>query len=298
MKSSPKPLLLYLLLLISMALWGASFVWGKVALENYSAFTVIFFRLFVSVIVLLPVLLLTKNFKLPNKKNIHLFILLAFFEPFLYFIGETNGLKLIDASMTSVIISIIPLFTPFVAWYFLKEKVSFVNLIGIIISICGIVFLVLDKNLNLQAPVNGLLLLLLAIIAANGYSVMIKKMPLEHSVLNIIFWQSFFGFFMFLPIVAIFDVATIKETGLVYESLWAIIKLGVFASTIAFLLYMYALRYMPITKVNVFSNTIPIFTIFIAWYFVGETIDVQKIIAMFVVILGVVISQLKYRIFK
>lgn len=298
MKSSPKPLLLYLLLLISMALWGASFVWGKVALENYSAFTVIFFRLFVSVIVLLPVLLLTKNFKLPNKKNIHLFILLAFFEPFLYFIGETNGLKLIDASMTSVIISIIPLFTPFVAWYFLKEKVSFVNLIGIIISICGIVFLVLDKNLNLQAPVNGLLLLLLAIIAANGYSVMIKKMPLEHSVLNIIFWQSFFGFFMFLPIVAIFDVATIKETGLVYESLWAIIKLGVFASTIAFLLYMYALRYMPITKVNVFSNTIPIFTIFIAWYFVGETIDAQKIIAMLVVILGVVISQLKYRIFK
>ncbi|MDY0314989.1 MAG: DMT family transporter, partial [Bacteroidales bacterium] len=172
MKSGPKPIALYILLLISMALWGASFVWGKIALESYSAFTVIFFRLFVSVIVLLPVLLISKNFKLPSKENLHLFILLAFFEPFLYFIGETNGLKYIGASMTSIIISVIPLFTPFVAYYFLKEKVSFVNLMGIIISISGIMFLVFDKNMNLQVPINGLILLLLSVVAANGYSVM------------------------------------------------------------------------------------------------------------------------------
>lgn len=298
MKSRPKPIALYILLLISMALWGASFVWGKIALESYSAFTVIFFRLFVSVIVLLPVLLISKNFKLPSKENLHLFILLAFFEPFLYFIGETNGLKYIGASMTSIIISVIPLFTPFVAYYFLKEKVSFVNLMGIIISISGIMFLVFDKNMNLQVPINGLILLLLSVVAANGYSVMIKKMPLDHSVLNIIFWQSLFGFLMFLPIVAIFDFKAIKTTGFAYDSIIAILKLGIFASTIAFLFYMYALRYMPITKVNVFSNTIPIFTIIIAWFAMGEVLDAKRLIGMLIVILGVVVSQLKYKIFK
>lgn len=292
---NPKPIVLYVLLLISMALWGTSYVWGKIALESYSAFTVIFFRLLVSVIVILPVLFLTKRFKFPSKNNLYLFIILAFFEPFLYFIGETNGLKYVDASMTSAIIAVIPLFTPFVAYYFLKEKIRAVNILGILISILGIIFLVFDKHMNLQVPLKGLLLLSLAVIAANGYSVIIKKMPLDHSVLNILFWQNLFGLIMFLPIVAIFDIQAIKATGFVYDSAIAIVNLGVFASTIAFLFFIYALRFMPITKANVFSNTIPIFTLIIAWLVMDEPLSIRKIIGVFIVIAGVVVSQLRYK---
>ena len=43
---------------------------------------------------------------------------------------------------------------------------------------------------------------------------------------------------MFLPIVAIFDIQAIKATGFVYDSAIAIVNLGIFASTIAFIFYL------------------------------------------------------------
>lgn len=297
MDSKKRQIIIYPLLICSMILWGASFVWGKVALEHYGTFTVIFFRLLVSSVLLVPVLMITKKFRLPEKKNLHLFLLLAFFEPFLYFLGETSGLAFVDPSMASVIISIIPLFTPFVAYYFLKEKVTFLNMLGIIISISGIAFLVLGKDMSLQISLTGMLLLGLAIFAANGYSVMLKKIPDHHSILNIILWQNIFGMIYFLPFVAIFSRQDILVTGFVEEGFWAIVELGFFASTLAFLFYMYGLKFMSITKVNVFTNTIPIFTIIISWFFFGEEIGTKKIIGILIVISGVVISQLKYRIF-
>ena len=152
--------------------------------------------------------------------------------------------------------------------------------------------------MSLQVSIIGLLLLLLAIVAANGYSVMIKKIPKEYNILNIIFWQNLLGILYFLPIVTIFSGKKIVETGFIKEAFWPIFNLGFFASTIAFLFFMYALKHMSITKVNVFTNVIPIFTIIIAYLYLDEEIGTKKIIGICIVITGVFISQLKYKLIK
>ncbi|HOZ29576.1 MAG TPA: DMT family transporter [Bacteroidales bacterium] len=292
MEKKNRLIVVYALLICSMILWGSSFVWGKIALEYYNAITVIFFRLFISVIFLIPVLLIARKFILPKRKHLHLFMLLALFEPFLYFLGETNGLNYVDPSMTAVIISVIPLFTPFVAYYFLGERISVLNLIGIVISISGIIFLVFGKDMSLEVPIKGLLLLFLAIVAANGYSVMIKKIPDEYSVLTVIFWQNVIGMLYFLPIAMFYSIDDVLITGFVSRGFWAIAELGILASTLAFLFYMYGLKFMPITKVNVFTNVIPIFTIIISYLFFDEQIGFKKIAGILIVVSGVILSQL------
>lgn len=297
MKIDKRLLLVYVLLTISMILWGTSFVWSKLALEHYNSFTIVFFRLLVSSIILVPVLIVTKKFRFPDKKHWLMFMLLALFEPYLYFIGETTGLSYVDPSMASVIISIIPLFTPFVAFYFLGERITILNVLGIMISISGIVVLVFGKDMSLQVSMVGLALLTLAIVAANGYSVMIKKIPNKYSILNIIFWQNIFGMLYFIPLLVIFSKDDILQTGFVPDAFRAIFYLGFFASTLAFLFYMYGLKFMSITKVNVFTNVIPIFTIIVAYFFYGEEIGAKKILGIIIVITGVIISQLKYRFF-
>ncbi len=298
MESKKRTLLVYTLLTISMILWGTSFVWSKVALQYYNTNTIVFFRLILSALILTPVLIVTKKFKFPAKKHIPMFLLLALFEPFLYFLGETNGLKYLDPSMASVLISIIPLFTPFVAYLFLKDKITVVNLLGIVISIGGIMLLVFGKGMSIEVAPIGLALIMLAVVAANGYSVMIKKLPNEYSILNIIFWQNILGILYFSPIVALTSYNDFFVTGFVSEGAFAILKLGFFASTLAFLFYMYGLKFMSITKVNVFTNTIPIFTILVAWLILDEEIGMKKIVGILIVIGGVVISQIKYRLFK
>lgn len=283
---------IYPLLTIAMILWAYSYIWAKVALEYYRPFTLIFFRTVISAVFMFLVLLaMKKQFRI-QAKHLPAFALLAFFEPFLYFIGETSGLNKVDASSTSVIISTIPLFTPFAAYYFLKEKVGLFNVIGIVLSMFGIAVMVFNNDFEIQILVEGLLYLLLAVSAAIGYSVMIKRLPGNYSVFTIVFYQSLLGAIMFLPLVLIFDYSYIVETGWVNEAVFPIVKLGVFASAIAFLFYMYALKFMKITKVNIFTNMIPVFTIIISWYMLGESIDARRIVGMLVVVTGVFISQI------
>ncbi|HXK80991.1 MAG TPA: DMT family transporter [Bacteroidales bacterium] len=298
MNKRHKYFIIYPLLTISMMLWAYSYIWAKIALEFYGPLTVIFSRTLLSAIILLPVLLVLKKLVKIKKQHIPHFMLLAFFEPFLYFIGETTGLSKLDASTSSVIISTIPLFTPFAARYFLKEKVTILNIVGIVVSIFGIGVIVLTKGFKLEISGNGLIFLALAVVAAIGYSVKIKLMPGNYSIFTTIFYQNIIGALYFLPIMLSFDLSHNIATGFVPEAGIAILKLGFFASTLAFLFYMYALKFMEITKVNIFTNVIPVFTILFSWLVLNEMITAKKIIGMSMVILGVLISQLNFRLLK
>jgi drug/metabolite transporter (DMT)-like permease len=71
-----------------------------------------------------------------------------------------------------------------------------------------------------------------------------------------------------------------------------IIELAVFASCGAFILFAYSVRKMGITKANVFSNCIPVFTAIFSFIILDEKLTVQNIIGMAIVIAGLFMSQL------
>ena len=121
--------LVYFCLVLAMIFWGFSFVGTKISLEALSPITLILSRLVVSSLFLL---LLTKTFGWlqPIKKaDLKWFVLLTFFEPLCYFLGETFGLQFISSTLGAVLIATIPLFVPWAAWMLFREKVSFLNLI-------------------------------------------------------------------------------------------------------------------------------------------------------------------------
>ena len=298
MNRKHKYLIIYPLLTVSMVLWAYSYIWAKIALEFYAPITVIFARTTISAIILIPVLFILKKMIRIEKKHIPHFLLLAIFEPFLYFIGETTGISKVDPSTAAVIISTIPLFTPIAARIFLSEKVSVLNIIGIVISVFGIGIIVLTKGFQLEISTDGLLFLVLAVVAAIGYSVKVKRMPGNYSIFTTIFYQNLIGSMFFLPLMLVLESQNILSTGFVPEAGYAIIKLGFFASTIAFMFYMYALKFMEITKVNIFTNIIPVFTIIFSWLILDEIISIKKVVGMIVVICGVLISQFNYKIIQ
>ncbi len=293
-----KKFLVYLCLLTAMIIWATSFVWSKIALEYYSSFTIVFFRLVISSVILFLFLLLTKKLVVIEKRHIPVFLLLSFFEPFLYFTGETTGLSYVTPPVAAVIIAVIPLFTPFAALIFLKEKISVLNLIGIMVSFVGIILVIFEKGLKLLIAWEGLLLLFLAVISAVAYSVIIKKLPPKYSAFDIVFYHNAIGALYFFPIVIIFFREHLLFAGFQTEALIPIINLGVFASSVAFVCFAYALKNISITKVNVFANIIPVFTLIVAWIVLDEIILTHQIIGIFVVISGVIISQFRLKSYK
>ncbi len=277
---------------LSMIFWGLSFVWSKVVFEYYNPITTIFLRLAISAILLFSFLSIFMRREIkPLGKELKMFVLLSFFEPFLYFIGESYGLQKVDATITAVIISTIPVFTAIIGFYFLKERLSAINFVGIFISCTGVVIMMLNKEMSFSAPLDGVLLVFLAVFAAINYGVVMKKISTNYHPIFIIAVQSTIGVLLFLPLFLIFGIDNIMSVTPNFELVSSLIFLSLFASSFAFILYTYVVRYLGLAKANIYTNFIPVFTATGAFFILNEEFTGMKIIGILITIFGVYLSQ-------
>lgn len=75
----------------AMLFWSFSFVWVKVAYQAYEPLTVVLLRLVISVVLLFVFSLSIRRLQIPDRKDAGIFLLLALFEPFLYFMGRVTA---------------------------------------------------------------------------------------------------------------------------------------------------------------------------------------------------------------
>ncbi len=282
---------IYVFIVLSMIFWAFSFIWTKIALLSFPPLTLITLRLILASFLLYIFLKLTKRFYRLRKKDVKLFLLLAFFEPFLYYIGETHGLVNVEPTLAAIIIATIPVFAPFFAFIFLKERFTMINILGIIISVFGVFLIVYKSSEMIYASLNGIFLLLLAVVSAIIYGLILRKIPSQYSATNIIFHQSLLGLIFFIPTTLLFDLGKYAHYTVSVEAISALLMLVIFASIIAFILFADVVRKIGITKSEVFTNLIPVFTALISWLIFRETMNFLQWIGIFVVILGVLISQ-------
>lgn len=282
----------YIALIIAMVFWGFSFVWAKIALETYSPISVILFRLIVSASAIFIFVKIARIKINLERKDFKLFLLLAFFEPFLYFLGETYGLQLVSATTAAVLISTIPIFVPILVFIIYKEKLSPINIFGSIISFIGILIIIFNKNFSLDASLTGIILMLVAVFAATGYSLVVKNITEKYNPIIIVFFQSSFAIIGFIPLFFIFEFESFLAIEHQANSITAIIQLGIFASSIAFILFAYGIKKIGVSKAGFFSNLIPIFTAIIAFFLLNERLSVAKYLGITIVILGLFLSQI------
>ncbi|TKG91190.1 DMT family transporter [Puteibacter caeruleilacunae] len=283
----------YVAIVLSMLFWSLSFVWVKIVYVSYKPITTVFLRLIISSIILIIFGLITKKVQIPEKKELKYLLLLSFFEPFLYFMGESFGMLYVSSTLGSVIIATIPLFAPVAAWYFYKERLATKNLMGIIISFIGVSVVVLNRDFSLKAAPIGLALMFVAVFAAVGYTVVLNRLSHKYNPISIILYQNFIGIFLFLPFWLIFDMKDFMATPYDSTAMIAIVKLSIFASSLAFILFTYSLKFLGIGKSNTFINAIPVFTAIFAFFILGDKLTVQKFAGIAIVISGLFLSQLK-----
>ncbi len=275
-----------------MLLWGLSYIWTKIVFNYYQPLTTVFLRLLISSIILLVFIHLFRNPRKIRKEHFGLFALSALFNPFLYFLGESFGLNLVSSTISAVIISTIPLFTPIVAYFSLKEKLSPINLIGMIVSFSGIMVMLFNDQLKINENPWGLLFLFGAVISAVIYGILLKKLTGFYSSLTIITYQNLLGAIYFLPLFLIFEFNHFIQIKPNTELITSLLLLAIFASSVAFILYTTVVRNIGITKGNIYTNLIPGFTAIFAYFILAEQFPFSKIIGMIIVILGVILSQI------
>lgn len=287
-----KKVQLYTIIVLSMIFWGMSFVWSTIVFRYLEPITTVFFRLILSSAILFGGLKLFGKLEKVKKEHYKMFLISALFNPFLYFLGENFGLKNSSATISAVIIATIPVFSPVAAYFFLKERLSMLNIGGMIISFAGVLVMLVNKDLSLNAAPLGLMCLGFAVVAAIVYSMMLKRLAFHYSAFTVIANQNLIGSFMFLPLFLIFEAH--KLSSVTFNASWvsSLLMLAVFASSLAFVFFAIGTREIGVSKTSIFSNLIPAITAIGSYFLLNEAFSIQKGAGILMVICGLTISQL------
>ena len=286
-------LAVYLYIITAVILWGISFVWTNSLLQmNVPILTFTFMRMAVAGIILMGVSLALRKLQKIDKKDYKWFLLLALCEPFIYFIGETYGLKATGSpALSSVIIATIPVLTLVAGQVFYKEKISVWNTIGIFMTIPGI-FMMAYRGEGFSAEYSwGIALLFVAVFSATGYSSVVRKLTDKYNDYTITSTQFLLGALYFLPLVVIFERNLLSADLLTWKVLYPICSLAILCSATCFLLYVRTIRSLGITKTAIFTSMIPAFSALSSFLAGYDTFTPMQIAGIAIVVAGVILTQ-------
>lgn len=281
-----------------MAFFAFSYVWFKIANEAYRPLTIVFFRLGISIIALSLFLYLSGRFEKIRKEDRVYFFFIALCEPFLYFIFESLGLSRVSSTVASVIIATIPIFTAIGALFFFNERLSRLNYAGVVISFTGIIMFILAGESNLSFDIEGMILMLCAVLCATGYSLILRRLANKYRPVYIVNVQNIIGFTLFLPVFLVSEGRYIPDLVFDPEAALAVAQLAIFASCGAFILFGYTVRAIGVTRANLFANLIPVMTAVFAYYTIGEIITFEKFIGIIIMIAGLYMTQIRLPVRK
>ncbi len=300
-------LTVYLQLVLAMLFFGLSFVFSALALQTLPPITLIVLRLLVSTAILLlfsrisMVVRVVGAIQRPDRNHRLTFLIIAFFQPFLYFLAENTGLLYASPAAAAIVVGTIPVATPVFAHFVIRERIGKATVIGAILSFFGVLILVLSDAESGRSQPIGVLLVSGAVIAAVGYSIALRKLPEKYSAMTVVTWQNVIGLILFAPFLVFFDLPGLTAIGSrlfagpsyepLLELLGAVVFLGIFPSTVSFVFLSRGIRVLGATRANVTTNLVPVFAALFSIVVLGERVQIGTVAGMAVVICGVLLSQ-------
>ena len=293
-KVQPSRLLIYVASLFAIILWGMSYIWtDQLIALGIPIFYFVFVRIFLAGIVLFLFNTAYARIKRIQRQDLGKFLLLAFFEPFIYFICETFGLKLTGSpTLSAMVIATIPIFSVGAGIIFFKEKLNILNFFGILLSLCGIIMVVMAKGELGEHFIWGVILLIIAVISEVGHASITKSLAGNYSSQTIVMYQFLIGSVYLLPLFIWkgldgFDAKVYFDGDVWYP----IICLSILCSSLAFSLWVSTIKNLGVAKSSIFSALIPVASAIIAWLLGHEMLNSRQWIGIAISTLGVILSQ-------
>lgn len=282
----------YILLILVPLFWGGAFTAGKLAVGEVPPFTVAFLRFFLAAICLIPVMLIWDPTGWKLKLNqLPPLILLGLSGVFAYNALFFSGLMHTTAISGSLIIAANPMATSILSALVLKEKFSAKQILGILISFSGVLFVITKgslETLTTQSFNIGDLMMIGAMLSWAIYSIVGKKVMDGLSAITSTTYAIIIGTIFFLPFL-LYELRSFSLSQVPPASWLAIIYMSLFASVLGFVWWYQGIKKIGAAKAAIFVNLVPIFSIFIASFF-GEQVLVVQLLGAALVISGVYLT--------
>lgn len=276
-------------LLLAMLIWGSTFMAMKVVVTEISPMVVVFLRMIIGSVVFLGMWKWIRTRVEYRQGDWKYLCAMALFEPCLYFVFEGLALQYTSAGQAGMVTAMMPLMVAVGAFVFLQEKMSKRQLSGFLLAMAGVVWMTLGSVQNEHAsnPWLGNFLEFLAMVAAVGYTLMMKRLTERYPAIFLTAMQSFVGAVFFLPLAAASEwpeTITTEQWGILFY-------LGVVVTLWGYGLFNYSLTYVKATVAVAYINLLPAISLMYAMVFLGERLNIEQWMAIAVIFLGVYLSR-------
>jgi drug/metabolite transporter (DMT)-like permease len=278
-----------LLTVLAGFLWGTSFPAIKIGLQYMDAYTFAFLRFLVASLVMLSVLLLTKNFNFNfNKKRLILFLGVA---NGLAYLLQYIGMVFTTASKSSLFINLSAVWVALLSPLLLKERLGSKKILGVMVSLLGV--LLMTTNLDFSSLSQGAVMGDLIVIGAGVIWAffMVYNKPLVKESKNIVQSMAWLLFFTLLPLLLPASLSAGAFGSLPLDAWLAVFYTAVFCWVIPYYLWLKGLKYISPVTSSVVLLTEVIVAVAIATLALGEVLTVVSGIgALFIIIAILIVS--------
>ena len=229
-----------------------------------------------------------------ERKDYFKFFVAAVFGVAINILLFLRGLELTSPIHASAIVTITPVIILVLSALILKEKVTALKIIGIVLALCGALVLTIYGKSTREADnvVLGNTFIFINAISYSIYIILIKQLTAKYHPFTFIKWLFLFGFFMVLPFGynQLSDIQWETFTPKIYFAVGFVI---VGATFLTYILNPLALSKLKASTVGVFIYLQPVIAGLFAILMGIDAIDAIKIIAMILIFSGVYIVSLK-----
>lgn len=272
-------------------LFGMSFIFIRLCIENVSVFTLLSWRCIVAFIAMTGCVaagLLDVNLK---KRNLKPLLLISLFQPVLYYILETMGVRLTTASESGVLVACIPIITMIFSAVFLKDKPTGKQAVCMIVTVIGAVLIGVGGDITASGNLLGYLFLLLAMCSEGAYSITSQKVQ-EFNSAEKTYAMVTSGVVVFTGVAVIEHI----HSGTMMEYITmpfndfrfgiCILFLGLGCNVIAFFCANYAISVIGATKRAALAGIASIVSLVGGVFYLGETFTGMQVFATVLVLCG------------
>jgi drug/metabolite transporter (DMT)-like permease len=275
-----------LLLLVLSAIWGASFLFMRVASPEFGPVTLVFIRMFVAVLVVLP-FLLKPAFRKALKDNAKNLAILGFLNHVIPFTLLSFATLRLEAGFTSLINATTPMFTAIVGALFFVTPINRQQMLGLVIAFLGVFVLSADKlSFSADGPGWAIIAGLVATFCY-GLSVNFSKTKLNHLSASQISVGSMAASSLILLIPGILLWPSEMPTTQAWVSA---LLLAVVCTALAFLLFFRVLASSGAIASSTVTFLVPLFAIGWGVLLLNESLTVRLIIGMCITLCGTAIT--------
>lgn len=278
-------------------LWGSSFLWIKIAVEQVSPFVVVALRVLLGLIGLLGVVYWQRQALPRDRSTLLKYLFMGVFNVVVPFLLITWGETHIDSSLAAILNATTPLFVIVIAHFALHdEKMTTPRLAGLLIGFVGVIVLVAQdlRPGMLQGDLLGQLAVLGAAISYAVALIFSRRQlrgakPVVQSTMILVFATALM--WLITPMVERPVVLPAEPIAWV-----ALLWLGVLGLCVAYLLFFWLNNVWGPTRASLVTYVFPVVGVVLGVIFLNEPLNWNMVLGSALVVGGIVVVNRRPRV--